>query len=90
MSGMKRSTAIGRLGDIGAGLDRAKQWPGVSGTAGYLYGALLDGDDDLEYVSIKLPMSWRWRAAEWPVWNHQIPYSACFWSSDGGHVRLVR
>ena len=20
----------------------------------------------------KLPMSWRWRPAEWPVWNHEI------------------
>lgn len=54
MTGMRRSTGIGRLGEVGEGLDRAKQWSVVSVTAGYVYGALLDGDHDLEYVSIAL------------------------------------
>jgi hypothetical protein len=114
MTAMKRSTAIGRLRDVCEGLDRAKQWSGVSVTAGYLYGALLEGDDDLEFISIalvvdepaesvpwmsrpahleamakllrldKLPIAWRWRPAEWPVWNHQISSAACFWNADGG------
>lgn len=119
MMGMKRSTAIGRLGDICEGLDRVKQWAAVSVTAGYLYGALLDGDDNLEYVSIalvvdepaervpwmsrpahleamaklmrldKLPVVWRWRPAEWPVWNHQIHRAGCFWSREGGLDQTV-
>lgn len=117
--GMKRSTAIGRLSDISGGLDRAKQWSAVNVTAGCVYGALLDGDDDLEYVSIalvvdepavrvpwmsrpahleamaklarfdKLPIVWQWRPAEWPVWNHQIPRAACFWSVGGGLDQTV-
>ncbi len=88
-------------------------------SAGYLYGALLDGDDDLEYVSIalvvdepaervpwlsrpahleamaklmrldKLPVVWRWRPTEWPVWNHQIQRAACFWSREGGLDQTV-
>jgi len=119
MTGMKRSTAIGRLSDVSDGLDRARQWSNGSVTAGYVYGALLDGDDDLEYVSIalvvdepaesvpwlsrpahlealakfirldKLPIAWRWRPAEWPVWNHEIPRAARFWTRDNGRDEHV-
>ncbi len=119
MMGMKRSTAIGRLNDVAAELDRARQWSEVSVIAGYVYGALVDGDDELEYVSIalvvdepgddvpwlsrpahlealakfirldKLPIVWRWRPAEWPVWNHQIPRAACFWTRDNGRDEHV-
>ena len=32
----------------------------------------------------KLPIVWRWRPAEWPVWNHQIARAACFWTRDNG------
>ena len=86
---------------------------------GVRYGALVDGADDLEYVSIglvvdepaervpwmsrpahlealakfirldKLPIVWHWRPAEWPVWNHQIPRAACFWTSDNGVDHVV-
>ncbi|TFH14431.1 MAG: hypothetical protein E4H05_09485 [Acidimicrobiales bacterium] len=51
---MKRSTALGRLGDVCEGLDRAKQWSNANVTARYVHGALVDGADDLEYVSIAL------------------------------------
>jgi len=119
MTGMKRSTAIGRMGDVADGLDRAKQWPDHRVMAAYVYGALLEGVDDLEYVEIafvvdepasrvpwmsrpahleamakllrfdKLPLSWRWRPAEWPVWNHRITRAACFWTVDGGRDQTV-
>ena len=52
--GVKRSTAIGRLSDVADELDRAKQWSAVSVVAGYVYGPLVDGDDELERVSIAL------------------------------------
>src|SRR5207249_3674875 len=32
----------------------------------------------------KLPPSWRWRPAEWPVWNHEIERALRVWSADGG------
>jgi hypothetical protein len=32
----------------------------------------------------KLPLSWRWRPAEWPVWNHEIDRAVRFWTADGG------
>jgi hypothetical protein len=32
----------------------------------------------------KLPVSWWWRPADWPVWNHTISRAVRFWSADGG------
>ncbi|MDO8392227.1 MAG: hypothetical protein Q7V57_17265 [Actinomycetota bacterium] len=32
----------------------------------------------------KSPVSWRWRPAAWPVWNHEISRAARFWSSVDG------
>jgi len=32
----------------------------------------------------KLPVSWWWRPAEWPVWNHTISRAVRFWNADGG------
>ena len=32
----------------------------------------------------KLPLSWRWRPAQWPVWNHAIDRAVRVWSSAGG------
>jgi hypothetical protein len=32
----------------------------------------------------KLPLSWRWRPAEWPVWNHEIERALRVWNADGG------
>jgi hypothetical protein len=32
----------------------------------------------------KLPLSWRWRPAEWPVWNHEIDRAVRVWSAAGG------
>ncbi len=32
----------------------------------------------------KLPVSWRWRPAAWPVWNHEISRAVRFWSSVDG------
>ena len=32
----------------------------------------------------KLPVSWWWRPADWPVWNHSIIRAVRFWSADGG------
>jgi hypothetical protein len=32
----------------------------------------------------KLPVSWRWRPAAWPVWNHEINRAVRFWGSAGG------
>ncbi len=37
----------------------------------------------------KLPMSWRWRPAEWPVWNHEISRAVRFWSSGEGRDEAV-
>src|SRR5207244_12254611 len=31
----------------------------------------------------KLPLSWRWRPAEWPVWNHEIERALRVWSAPG-------
>lgn len=112
--GVKRSTAINRLGDVADALDRAVQWPGPPVVAAYVFGAVLDRVSELEVVQLalvvdeppedvpwmsrparlealaslcrfdKLPMSWRWRPAEWPVWNHEISRAVRFWSSGGG------
>jgi hypothetical protein len=32
----------------------------------------------------KLPLSWRWRPAEWPVWNHEIDRAVRLWSAADG------
>jgi hypothetical protein len=32
----------------------------------------------------KLPLSWRWRPAEWPVWNHEIERGLRVWTAEGG------
>ena len=32
----------------------------------------------------KLPLSWRWRPAEWPVWNHEIDRAVRVWAAAGG------
>jgi hypothetical protein len=37
----------------------------------------------------KLPLSWRWRPAEWPVWNHEIDRAVQFWSADRGRDQRV-
>jgi hypothetical protein len=37
----------------------------------------------------KLPVSWWWRPAEWPVWNHTIARAVRFWSVDGGRDRTA-
>ena len=119
MRSVKRSTAIGRLGDICDGLDRARQWSEVTVSAADVYGPLLDGDDALELISIalvvdkpavsvpwrsrplhlealakrvrldKLPVSWRWRPAEWPIWNHAIPRAVRFWTAADGRDQSV-
>ena len=111
---MKRSTAISRLGDVVDELERAKQWRGATVNAAYVYGALVNGSDEIDHVEIalvvdqpaarvpwlnrpadlealakllrfdKLPLTWRWRPAEWPVWNHQISHAACVWTVEGG------
>jgi hypothetical protein len=110
---VKRSTAIKRLGDIAEGLDSLALWPGTSVTAAHVFGPLLDGSSDSEWLQIalvveepaetipwmsrppqfeglphllrldKLPVQWRWRPASWPVWNHEINRSACFWTQTG-------
>ena len=37
----------------------------------------------------RLPMSWRWRPAAWPVWNHEISRAVRFWSSDEGRDEVA-
>jgi hypothetical protein len=32
----------------------------------------------------KLPMAWRWRPAEWPVWNHAITSALRIWTTGVG------
>jgi hypothetical protein len=32
----------------------------------------------------KLPLSWRWRPAQWPIWNHEIERAVRVWRADGG------
>ena len=33
----------------------------------------------------KAPVVWRWRSAEWPVWNHAIRRPMAVWTVDGVH-----
>lgn len=37
----------------------------------------------------KLPVSWRWRPAALPVWNHEISRAVRFWSSEHGRDEAV-
>ncbi len=37
----------------------------------------------------KLPLSWWWRPAAWPVWNHTISRAVRFWSADSGRDQRV-
>ncbi len=32
----------------------------------------------------KLPVSWQWRPAEWPVWNHEIDRAVRVWTAADG------
>ncbi|MEP7114376.1 MAG: hypothetical protein ABI862_14010 [Ilumatobacteraceae bacterium] len=54
MSGVKRTTAIGRLSDVADGLDRSKQWPGPAVAAAYVYGEFLDLSIEVERVQLAL------------------------------------
>jgi hypothetical protein len=105
---------MARLGDVGEGLERSKQWPGAKVLAAFVWGEFLDVSIDVERVQLvfvvdlpaaevpwmsrpaqcealasflrldKLPLSWCWRPAEWPVWNHQIIRAVRFWTIDEG------
>lgn len=60
-------------------------------------------DDDLAWLSRpvrleataallrfdKLPLSWRWRSARRPVWNHHIRRAARFWTASNGVDEVV-
>jgi hypothetical protein len=111
---MKRSTSIGRLGEVADGLDGAAQWSEVTVVGGYVFGSLLDPAAEVDRIELalvvaespevvpwmarpprlealaellrlpKLPVSWWWRPADWPVWNHTIGRAVRFWSVDGG------
>jgi hypothetical protein len=37
----------------------------------------------------KLPLSWRWRPAEWPIWNHVIERGLRVWTADGGRDQVA-
>jgi hypothetical protein len=37
----------------------------------------------------KLPVSWHWRPAEWPVWNHEIDRAVRVWTAPGGRDQSV-
>jgi hypothetical protein len=37
----------------------------------------------------KLPVSWQWRPAEWPVWNHEIDRAVRIWTAAGGRDQPV-
>jgi hypothetical protein len=37
----------------------------------------------------KLPVSWQWRPAEWPVWNHEIDRAVRVWTAAGGRDQAV-
>jgi len=37
----------------------------------------------------KLPVSWWWRPADWPVWNHTISRAVRFWSAGGRDQRAL-
>lgn len=37
----------------------------------------------------KLPVSWRWRPAAWPVWNHEISRAVRFWRPGHGRDEAV-
>ena len=36
-----------------------------------------------------LPVSWKWRPAEWPVWNHEIERVAWIWTAAAGRDQAV-
>jgi hypothetical protein len=49
---VKRSTAVNRLAEIAAELERSKLWRGATVVAGYVFGATLENVDDVERVQI--------------------------------------
>lgn len=51
---MKRSTAISRLADVAAELERSKLWPGPAVVAGYIFGGILQPVGEVERVQIAL------------------------------------
>jgi hypothetical protein len=116
---VKRATAIKRLTDVADSLDRAAEWPDVTVTAAYVYGALLRSEPEFERVEValvvdeppeevpwmsrprhleslaallrftKLPLTWRWRPAQWPIWNHEIDRAVRFWTAPSGRDHAV-
>ena len=53
-------------------------WPGARGTP-----------TECRHFT-KLPLSWRWRPAAWPVWTHEIDRAVRFWTAaDGRDQRAV-
>jgi hypothetical protein len=36
-----------------------------------------------------LPVSWKWRPAAWPVWNHEIERAARIWTASDGRDQSV-
>jgi hypothetical protein len=51
---MKRSTAMSRLSDVADGLDRVVEWPEVTVAAGYVFGALLEPEAEIERIELAL------------------------------------
>ena len=114
---VKRSTAIGRLGEVAESLDRL-DWLEPKIVAGYVHGELLTDATALDRVEIvlvvdapsevvpwmarpphleaiawllrfpKLPLSWCWRPADWPIWNHRIVNPVRFWTIED-HVDMA-
>ena len=51
---MKRSTAMSRLRDVTDGLDRAAQWSETTVVGGYVFGALLEPEAEIERIELAL------------------------------------
>jgi hypothetical protein len=51
---VKRSTAVNRLREIAAELERAKPWPESTIVAGYVFGELIEATGDVERIQVAL------------------------------------
>jgi len=79
---VKRSTAVSRLRDVVEGLDRAVEWPTTTLVAAYVYGALLTGVEELDWVELAFvvdepveSVSWRVRPAHLEALADELRFS---------------
>jgi hypothetical protein len=62
---VKRSTALARLGDVADALENTRSWRDSVVVAGFVYGELLEGSDDLERVRLAFVVDLPVEAVVW-------------------------